>query len=75
MVKSEIERIAVMETQLGYLGDDVEDIKKMVSVLYEENQQGKGARKTRGAIFWGSVGFVAYIGSNFNAILSFFKGA
>jgi hypothetical protein len=75
MTKTELERIAVMETKLGYLGEDVEDIKTMVSSLYEESQQGKGARKTRGAIFWGGIGFVAYIGANFNAILSFFKGA
>jgi hypothetical protein len=75
VTKTEVERIAVMETQLEYLGNDVEDIKTMVSALYAESQQGKGASKARGAIFWGSVGFVAYIGSNFNAILSFFKGA
>lgn len=75
MTKTEVERIAVVETKLGYLSDDVEDIKRMVSVLYAESMQGKGARKTRGAIFWGGVGFVAYVGANFNALLSFFKGA
>jgi hypothetical protein len=74
-MKTELERLAVVETELSHVRKEVAEVKAMVTELRDAFIEGRGAGKTKSAIFWGSVGLVAYIGSNFNAILSFFKGA
>ena len=75
MTRTENERLAVVENDIGHLRNDVTDLKAMVTEMHNAFIEDKGARKAKGAIFWGSVGFVAYIGSNIHAILNFFKGA
>ena len=69
------ERLAILETDVSYIRKEVAEVKAIVQEMRDDLVLEKGARKAKGAIFWGGVGLVAYIGSNINAILSFFKGA
>ena len=75
MTQPEQVQLAVLKNDVDHIREDVSELKAMVTEMHNAFIEDKGARKAKGAIFWGSVGFVAYIGSNIHAILNFFKGA
>lgn len=64
MLRTEAERIAVLETLVPVMAEDIKETKDNVAILIEAHYKQKGAVKLAAIIWGGLIGIVGLVGWN-----------